>query len=183
MNVIIKRRESVIRWVLGAVFLVDLLLVGVIWRLEATPSPDQSEINLLRRQHDLLAADVIRGQRIQKELPAVEKQCDVFLKEQLPSAKGGYSAVVDNLGAVARAAGLQAENVTFRQHDADKRGIILVEVAATVNGDYPSVIRFIDGLEHSSNFYVLDELSLAAANAGASNNLRLNLRLRTYFRT
>jgi Tfp pilus assembly protein PilO len=181
MNVVIKRKQSVIRWTLGAVFLVDLLLVGVIWRLESIPSPDQSEINLLRRQHDLLAADVLRGQRIQRELPAVDKQCNVFLKEQLTSAKGGYSEVVDNLGSVARTAGLQAENVSFQQHDADKRGIILVEVAATVNGDYPSVVRFIDGLEHSSNFYVLDELSLAAA--GASGNLKLNLRLRTYFRT
>src|ERR1700674_5867609 len=157
MNGLIKRRQKVIRWALGGVFLVDVLLVGVIWRLEATPSPDQSEINLLRRQHDLLAADVVRGERIQKELPAVGKQCDAFLKAQLPSARGEYSAVVDNLGAVARTAGLQAENVSFRQHDADKRGIILVEVAATVNGDYPSVVRFIDGLQHSSNFYVLDE--------------------------
>jgi Tfp pilus assembly protein PilO len=181
MNIVIKRRKDVIRWALGVVFLIDLLLAGVIWRLESIPSPDQSEINLLRRQHDLLAADVARGQRIQEELPAVEKQCDVFLKQQLPSAKGGYSAVVDNLGAVAHAAGLQAENVSFRQHDADKRGIILVEVAATVNGDYSSVIRFIDGLEHSNNFYVLDELSLAAG--GATGNLKLNLRLRTYFRT
>jgi hypothetical protein len=41
-------------------------------------------------------------------------------------------------------------------------------------------VRFINGLERSKNFYVLDGLSLAA---GSGGNLRLNLRLRTYFRT
>jgi hypothetical protein len=49
-----------------------------------------------------------------------------------------------------------------------------------VNGDYPSVVRFINGLERSNNFYVLDGLQLAESTAG---NVKLNLRLRTYFRS
>jgi len=53
-------------------------------------------------------------------------------------------------------------------------------VAAAVEGDYANVINFINGLERSNNFYVLDGLSLASSTAG---NLRLNLQLRTYFRS
>jgi Tfp pilus assembly protein PilO len=180
MNSRPKGRKSLVRWALGAVLLVDLCLVAVNWRMETTPGADQSDINLLKRQRDLLAADVDRGARIRETLPAVEKQCDTFLKEQLPPTKAGYSSVVDNLGEIARTSGLRTEDVSFRQHDADKRGIVLVEIGATVNGDYPSVVRFINGLERSNNFYVLDELTLAAGSAGS---LKLNLRLRTYFRT
>ena len=180
MNGLWKRRQKLNRWALGAVLLTDLVLVGVNWRMATAPQPDQSELGLLKRQHDLLAADVARGEKIRKDLPAVEQQCDAFFKEQLRPAARGYSAVVDNLGEVARAAGLRTENITFRQHNPDKRGVIVVDIGATVNGDYPSVVRFINGLEHSDNFYVLDELSLAAGSAGS---LKLNLRLRTYFRT
>jgi Type II secretion system (T2SS), protein M subtype b len=175
-----KRNRTLIQWVLGAVLLIDLVLVGIIWRMSTTPRTGPADIVLLKRQHDLLAADVARGARIRETLPAVEKQCDTFLMEQLPAVTSGYSSVVDNLGEVARTAGLRTENVAYRQHDPDKHGIIVVEIGATVNGDYPSVVRFINGLERSNNFYVLDGLQLAESSAG---NVKLNLRLRTYFRS
>ncbi len=92
----------------------------------------------------------------------------------------GYSALEDDLGALARTAGLRTEGLSFRQHPADKRGVTEIEIGATVDGDYPSVVRFIDGLERSDNFYILDSLSLAAGSAG---QLKLNLQLRTFFRT
>jgi hypothetical protein len=180
MSSLRKTRKTLIQVALGGVLLADLVLVGVNWHLATAPRPDQSELTLLKRQHDLLAADVKRGEQIRRDLPAVEKQCDDFFKDQLPPAGGAYSAVLDNLGQVAREAGLRAEDLTFHQHDADKHGVLLVEIGATVNGSYPSVERFINGLERSNSFYVLDELSLAA---GSPGNLRLNLRLRTYFRS
>jgi hypothetical protein len=56
-----------------------------------------------------------------------------------------------------------------------------VDILAVVDGDYPSVVRFINDLEHSDTFYVLDGLSLASS--GSGGQLKLNLQLRTYFRT
>jgi hypothetical protein len=50
-----------------------------------------------------------------------------------------------------------------------------------VSGDYSSVVRFVNNLEHSDTFYVLDGLALAAN--GSGGQLRLNLQLRTYFRS
>ncbi len=180
MSDLLTPRQKLVRWGLGVVLFADLVLAGLSWRMATAPRPDPSELNLLRQQHDLLAADVARGEQIRRELPAVEQQGNAFFQERLPAAASGYSVVVDNFGEVARSAGLRTDNVTFRQHNPDNRGVIAVEISATVNGDYPSVLRFINGLERSDTFYVLDELSLAA---GSEGNLRLNFRLRTYFRT
>ena len=58
--------------------------------------------------------------------------------------------------------------------------MVEVDIGATVDGEYSGIVRFINGLEHSDTFYVLDGLTLAA---GSTGGLRLNLRLRTYFRT
>ena len=55
-----------------------------------------------------------------------------------------------------------------------------VDISTAIEGDYDSLIQFLDKLEHSENFYVLDSLALASSTAG---KLRLNLQLRTYFRT
>lgn len=56
-----------------------------------------------------------------------------------------------------------------------------LEIATAVEGDYDSLVQFLNKLEHSDNFYVLDGLSLNSSTG--SGKLRLNLQLRTYFRT
>jgi hypothetical protein len=55
-----------------------------------------------------------------------------------------------------------------------------VDIATAVEGDYEGLIQFLNKLEHSDNFYVLDDLTLATSSVG---KLRLNVQLRTYFRT
>jgi hypothetical protein len=55
-----------------------------------------------------------------------------------------------------------------------------VDIATAVEGDYDSLVQFLNKLEHSENFYVLDSLALASSSLG---KLRLNVQLRTYFRT
>ena len=163
-----------------AVVAIDLLLAGVNWRMAASGRAPKNQLAMLRREHALMAADLARAQRIQQALPAVEQQCDTFFKQNLRPAGSGYSSLVSDLGTLAQHAGLRADDITFRQHTADKRGVVEVEIGAAINGDYPSVVRFIDGLEHSDTFYVLDGLTLAAGSAG---QLRLNLQLRTFFRS
>ena len=54
-------------------------------------------------------------------------------------------------------------------------------MSATVEGAYPGLVKFINGLERSQNFYLLDSLALASGMGGTG--VRLNLQLRTYFRS
>ncbi len=76
--------------------------------------------------------------------------------------------------------GLRSDTITFHQHTPDARGLMEVDITTAVEGDYDSLIQFLNKLEHSDNFYVLDSLALASSSAG---KFRLNVQLRTYFRT
>ena len=173
-------RKKLIRWLIAAVLLIDLGLLAANWKLTTGPRTSRSDLNILRRQHALLAADVARGEQIRKELPAVEKQCDVFFHDNLRPAATGYSALIADWGQLARGSGIAAENISFSQHAAEKNGVMEVGISTAVTGDYPSLVRFINALQHSDTFYVLDSLTLAAGTAG---QLKLNLQLRTFFRT
>jgi hypothetical protein len=175
-----QRRKNLIRWALGVLLAIDLALVLVNWRAAASPQARASQLQRLRAQHDLLAADVRRAAAIRKRLPEVQREYEEFFAKQLRPASSGYSSIVADLGAIAKKAGLRTGAVTFRQRDLANRGVVEVEVVTTVEGDYPSLVSFINGLERSDNFYLLDNLSLAS-NAGGS--LKLNLQLRTYFRS
>lgn len=171
-------RKTLIRILLGVIILVDLALVGINWKIAATPHTPQSELKMLARQHALMAADIARAQKIRESLPAVQRESDQFFHDQFPPVSTGYSALEDNLGELARSAGIRTEGLSFRQKPPDKRGVTEIEIGTTVDGDYPSVVKFIDSLERSKDFYILDSLSLAPS----SGMLKLNLQLRTFFR-
>jgi Tfp pilus assembly protein PilO len=177
-----KRTKTIIRVILGLVVAADIVLAGINWQMAAATRTPQSELNLLKRQHALMAADITRAETIRTTLPAVEQQCDIFFKQNFRPITSGYSSVISDFGSLSRGAGLQAENLNFHQHEADKRGgVTQVDISAVVDGDYSSVVRFVNNLEHSDTFYVLDGLSLAAS--GSGGQLKLNLQLHTYFRS
>jgi Tfp pilus assembly protein PilO len=179
---LIRSKKNLIRALLALVLLADLVLVGIIWHMGTTPQGPKNGLTLLRRQHALLAADVARAEKIRAELPQVRSQGNIFFNQDLRPLGSGYSALISDLGVLAKESGLQAENFSFHQHEADKRGVVELNISTVVNGDYPSLVRFINSLERSDNFYVLDGLSLAA-NTNNSTQLKLNLQLRTFFRT
>ncbi len=180
MNETIEHRKNLIRWTLGVVLALDLVLLLVYLRPGASPQEQKNEELRLQRQHDLLAADVRRAMEIKQRLPQVLRECDEFFAKELRPAATGYSSIVADLGALTQKAGLRTNAITFRQHDIANRGVVEVEVTATVEGDYPSLVSFINGLERSANFYLLNSLQLASSSGGG---LKLNLQLRTYFRS
>lgn len=174
-----KSTQKLIRWLLGLVLVADLALAAVNWKMASPRDPD-AELHTLRQQRALLAADVARAKKIRADLGDIEQDGDAFFKEQIVPEQSGYSALSENFGKLAGAAGVRASNIMYRTGQPDKRGIIEIEIGATVTGEYANIVRFINGLEHSNTFYVLDSLVLGA---GSSGGLGLNLHLRTFLRS
>ena len=172
-------KKTLIRILLGIIVFVDLALVGINWKIAATPRTPEAQLKFLARQHALMAADVTRAQKIRQDLPSIEKESDGFFHDKFRPVGSGYSFLEDDLGTLARNAGIRAEGLSFRQQAEDKRGVTEIQISITVDGDYAGVVKFIDSLERSDNFYILDSLSLAPGSGG----LKLNLQLRTFFRS
>jgi len=180
MKSIILHRNNVIRAILGVILLADVVLMGAVWRLNGSPHVQPSELNRLVMLEKQYRADNARLERFRIELPADEKQWDEFFTTHFRPAGAGYSAISEDFGNLSRAAGLQSDAITFHQHAPDARGLMQVDIVTAVEGNYDSLVQFLDKLEHSENFYVLDSLALASSSQG---KLRLNVQLRTYFRT
>jgi Tfp pilus assembly protein PilO len=180
MKAEILHRNNVIRGVLAVVLLADAVLIGVLWKLNNAPHVQPGDLNRLVMLEKQYRADNARLERFKSELPADEKQWDEFFTKNFNPAGAGYSAISEDLGALSRSAGLRSDTISFHQHAPDARGLMQVDISTAVEGDYDSLVQFLDKLEHSNNFYVLDSLALASSSAG---KLRLNVQLRTYFRT
>jgi Tfp pilus assembly protein PilO len=174
-------RKRVILGLLGIVLLLDVALAVVSWRLATAPQTPRQELNRLLAQEKMLEADIKRAKTIRENVPRDLREFDQFEKS-FPAKGAGYSDLLGDLGNLAKRAGLQTENLEFKEQGLAGRGLTEVDVTATVNGDYPSVVRFINGLQRSEKFYILDDLTLATAAQNPAAPLRVNLHLKTYFR-
>jgi Tfp pilus assembly protein PilO len=166
---------------LAALVLVDLGLGILLWQLRQTDPTDLSRQRTeLQIKAKLLKADVARGEAIKKEMPKVGEQAKDFYEQQLPQATAGYSSLVADLGEIANKSGLRTSSTAFQDHELKDRGVTEIQIQETVEGDYASVLKYIEGLERSKNFYLLSDLGLDSSETGT---LHLKLLLKTYFRT
>jgi hypothetical protein len=182
--------KRVIIAALVILFAADIGLVYLSWQNtregEASMRAERDRLALLAKS---LKGDVARGEGIRSSMSGVTNEYDAFYRTDFQSASDGYSAIEADLGELAAKASVRSSGVTFDQKEVKGRGVEEIKIAETVEGDYPSIIKFINGLEQSKYFYLLSDLKLDLASisgAGAGNQgslIRLHLELRTYFKT
>lgn len=165
---------------LAGLLAVDLALLSFLWQASREgPQAMRARRDRLAVQAKLLRADVDRGEKVRASLPQAGKDCDTFYHQAFLDASTGYSQIEADLGAIASKAGVRTSGFSFKQKEIKDRGVTEIGISTNVEADYPAVIQFINGLERSKNFYLLDGLQLASATAGG---IRLELELHSYFR-
>jgi len=166
---------------LGLLLAADVALIVFLWR-SAHEGPEAMRVqrDSLAAEAKLLQADVKRAQAIRAALPQVGKDCDTFYQQSFLNGATGYSDIDQDLAAIAAKAGIKTSGFAFRQQEVKGRGVTEISIGTSVDADYPAIIQFINGLERSRNFYLLDDLRLNSATAGG---IRLDISLHTFFRT
>jgi Tfp pilus assembly protein PilO len=178
-----KIQKRAILAVVGLLVAADIGLAIYSWELASAPQTPQEEFDAQNAKLKVLRGDIKSAQDIKDHMPATRKDCDKF-EQSLPSETTGSSALASDLDEVAKQAGLQIVNLTSKQKEIPNRSMAEVTVDATVSGDYGSVVRFVNGLQRSQRFYIVDGLALGSdtQNQGGNGPIRVALHIRTYFR-
>ena len=173
-------------WKIAAAAVVALLLLadcglGVFLWQTSREAPEQLAANRdrLAAEAKLLDADVARGQKIRASLTKVGKDCDSFYQTSFLSSGKVYSAIDSDIADIAAKSGVKTSGFNFKRTDIKERGVAELAIDTAVEGDYSSLLKFINGIERSKNFYFLNGLQLGSAGPGG---IRLQLELHTYFR-
>jgi Tfp pilus assembly protein PilO len=169
--------------VLGLLVAADIGLAVYSWELASSPHTPQREFDEQTTKLGVLKNDIKSAQYIKDNMPATRKDCEKF-ELSLPSESTGSSSFTAELDEIAKKAGLQIVTLTARKKELSERGMAEENIDATVSGDYGSVVRFVNGLQRSQRFYVVDGLALATdeQSHAATGPIRVGLHLRTYFR-
>lgn len=179
----VKLQKRMIIGALGLLVLADVALATYSWQLSSAPRTPQQELSAQNKELELLRADTKRGEAIRQLTPAIQRDCDRFEQSLLPVTKG-YSSVSAELDEIAKKAGAQIETREFKQKDIPNRDLQEVSIEITVDGEYTSIVKFLNGLQRSQNIYAVDGLALAneTQNQGATGALRVAVHMKTYFR-
>jgi hypothetical protein len=174
----------------SVLLLADIALAAYSWQLSTKPTTPAQQIATEMGKLKLQKADIEYAEQIAANFPKTRKDCDKF-ESELPQAATASSTISAELGEVSKKAGVQLTGVTFRDKEAiaspgqkvvQQPAITEREIEATVSGGYENVVRFLNGLQKSPNYYVVDSLDLGSE-SNAPNVLHVSLHMRTFYRT
>jgi Tfp pilus assembly protein PilO len=177
-----KLKKRLIVMLLVLLIVADVALGVYAWNLASAQSPQQ-DLALLTRNRELLKKDIQRANEIRGRIPAIQKDCDAFEHSLFPETTG-YSTVTAELSTLAAKSGLRLESRTFNPRVVKGRdNLTELFIDAQVIGDYRGVVRFLNELQRSGNFYAVEGLSArSAAQAQGPRALQVSMHIKTYFR-
>jgi Pilus assembly protein, PilO len=169
--------------VVGLFIVADIGLAIYSWQLSSSPRTPQKEFDEQIVKLGLLNNDIHSAQFIKDNMPGTRNDCQKF-EQSLPAESTSTSSIIGELDEVGKKAGLQIVTLTERSKEIPNRGMVEVIIEATVSGDYGSVVRFVNGLQRSQKFYVLDGLALGTdtQTQAATGPIRVGVHIRTYLR-
>lgn len=177
-------RKRAILTVLGIFLAADAALGVYSWQLASAPQTSQAQFEKQNLQLKLLRGDIQRAEGIRDDMPKTRKDCDAF-EQSLPAESNGDSVIYSELNEIAGKSGLQIVSLANKPKHLDSRHLTEVTIDATVSGQYASVIKFVNDLQRSPTFYILDGLALSSDTQNQKTPggaIRVGLHLRTYFR-
>jgi hypothetical protein len=172
------------RAIIGGLALLILADVGLgyySWRISNSPSAPPQRLAEETGKLKLLRADIEYAEKIATNFPKTVKDCDKFERD-LPPASSASSTISAELGDVSKKSGVQIQGITFKDREIAGRNITERNMDASVSGEYANVVKFLNGLQRSPNYYVVDSLELGSE-AATPNLIRVTVHMRTFFRT
>jgi Tfp pilus assembly protein PilO len=181
------RRDFKIKMRLVMLFLTLLIAADVAlgvysWNLDSAQSAQQ-ELTRLTLNRDLLKKDIQRAKEIRSHIPAIQKDCDAFEGSFFPQSTG-YSTVSGELNSLAAKSGLRLEGNAFKPKGLKGSELTELVIDTQVTGDYRGVVRFLNALQRSPNYYAVEALSARPGGQarGPKGTLQVTLHIKTYFR-
>jgi len=166
---------------LALLIVADAALAFYNWRISSSPGAPPQRLAEETWRLKNLRSDIESAEKIAANFPNTVRDCEKF-DHDLPPASSASSTVAAELGEVSKKAGVQIQGTTFKDREIVGRNITERDIDANISGDYANVVKFLNGLERSPNYYVVDSLELGSEPT-VPNAVRVTVRMKTFFRT
>jgi type IV pilus assembly protein PilO len=158
----------------GVMVGISLISGGLLFSpLVGSKAARQQELLQLRAQLTTKNRQVEPLRGLDKKIPLASQQIDQFYEERF---SGRDSDLVEALGNLSKESGVKIESAKYNPGDPESVGLRRVEIDASIEGDYQPLIKFLNGLERSKIFFIVNSIDLATQNGP----IQLRMKLETY---
>ena len=156
-----------------AVLLAAVVFLSIRFSLDwsATDRSSSSALVAKQMQLRLLEKEIAPLRGLDKRIEDSRAQMRVFYSKRIPP---NYSSIATRIGQLALKGPVRLTRVQYTQGAA---GSDLTEIVmdASITGEYPQIMRFVNNLERDQTFFVIRGMQLTGQQGGL-----VNLRLRVY---
>jgi Tfp pilus assembly protein PilO len=164
---------------LGILVVVNVALLFLLFR-----SPGRTEIQRrqdlarLQAQHQTAKSRVEQLRLIQQKVRDATRNEQGFAEANFLPRSSAFSEMLTDLERLARENRLQPGDIAYRlNEDSNQLGWVNVNVSLTVGGSYSDLVRFLNRLEQSTLFWIVEDVAVSGKQG---QGLRLSLEAATY---
>ena len=174
------RLQSPMLWHMTGIVILSLVVLVLIFRLgyawTVTDTSTTRSVEFKKQQLETLTQDTLPLRGLDKRVAATKDRIATFYVERIPA---NYSLLATRIAELETKSGARLSHLSYTQ---GTPGIDLTEISmeASISGEYPQMMRFVNGLERDQIFFVIRAMSLNGQQAGQAN---LRLRVSTWLRT
>ena len=174
-----ERLASPLTWHFAGAAILALLTIGLAIRfgMDWAATSGSSTGAMAGKQIQLKALDLqtapLRG--LDKKVVEARKQIAGFYADRIPP---NYSSISTRVGELSVSSGVRLSRMQYTQ-GAPGADLTEITLDAGISGEYPQIMRFVNGLERDKTFFVIRAMDLTGQQGGLVN---LKLRVSTWLR-
>lgn len=172
----IRKTRTKLQIAAGILLVVDVVAVALLL------SPYAGSESLRKQQShqlwlDLKTRETAPWRGLDTKIPVAKQQIADFYRDRFPA---GYAEISTGVDKIASESGVKISTEKYDQKPAEIDGVDRVTLQADVSGDYLQLVRFINTLERSKLFFIVNDLELRGEQNG---QVKLQIKVDTYLRS
>jgi len=170
-----RRKLRVLMAVLIGVNVLLVCALGYMWFRGTSALPGQ--FNDLHQQVVNRKSTIVPPEKVNDRVNEAREQIAKFYENRFPNSS---AAIFEDLGKLATANKVRLNHASYNVTDSEMTGLRVVEITASLDGDYTQAMKFINSLERDKTFFIVNSISLGGGQTGGQ--VRLAIHIETYMR-
>lgn len=179
-----KDPRTVARAALGVLVLANLVAALMAFKpWGGSPEDLAREEANLRQQLATMQARLLHSRTLVTKAETARKEDNLFLAEYTTDRRTTFSTIFSELERVAREAGIQPRPASYELEPVEGSDTLYqMTITAAYEGSYASLTKFVNLLDKSPRFLIIESLMAAPQQAKTADMLNVSVKLDTFVR-
>jgi type IV pilus assembly protein PilO len=180
----LKDPRVVVRAVLGVLVVANIAAALIVFKPWGGSAEDLARQQAaMRRQLASMQARLIQTRSLVTKAQGARKEGDSFLAEYTTDRRTTFSTIFAELERVAHEAGIQPRPASYELDQVEgSDSLYQMTISAAYEGNYASLTKFVNLLDKSPRFLIIESLVAAPQQTNAGDVLSVSIKLDTFVR-